>query len=139
LGTLTETRRQILDAGIKLLRHRVLDFVLYIFIAASLLMIILYFASSMPEQQTIGVRWIGLAAGTTITFGYTLADIEDAVRNWRFYAALILMLSMHTVAFVVVLQSTQDVGLLTMWVINLLEMPLIRGVLNRVIYYRSVE
>jgi hypothetical protein len=88
-------------------RSRVRDFVLYIAIGFAFVGVLIAVARSSVSHDAF-IRWGGLAFMTAILFGYFISNSGQFLREWKFWALTAILLSVHLVAFAVILTHVDE-------------------------------
>jgi hypothetical protein len=88
-------------------RSRVRDFVLYIAIGFAFVGVLIAVAPSSVSHDAF-IRWGGLAFMTAILFGYFISNSGQFLREWKFWALTAILLSVHLVAFAVILTHVDE-------------------------------
>ncbi len=104
--------------------RRVLDFAMYLVIAATIGFGVVWFAyNSEGKRNDVIARWGGLIVNTAIVYGYVVKESRPFWRAWGFWLAIISVLSLHLLLFVVVLQRVQHWSVLWFLLMYPVEIP----------------
>ena len=110
--------------------HVIRDYLLYVVIAAAVVIAIATTAIYVPKEHRIPVRWVALALITPITFGYPLRWFRRYWPNKLFWVSFFGLLIIHLAAYITLLRAVDKFGLLWFAIINSLEWGVICPVLG---------
>lgn len=105
-------------------RERIRDLALYVLIAVAVAIGIVWYAydSDGTGNQSIS-RWGGLIVNTAILYSYVLKESRPFWHAWGFWLALISVLSLHTVAFIIIFQHVEHWSVLWFLFMYPVEIP----------------
>jgi hypothetical protein len=90
----------------RLLRNRVIDYVLYIAIAFALVFFTMFVSSKWSHE--VFIRWGGLGFLTFCLFGFFVQESRKFLRIRRFWEITATLLALHLLIFAIVLTHVEE-------------------------------
>lgn len=114
------------------LSGKIRDYALYCLIGLVFVGLILLHAAYVPEKYYFGTKWVLLAAATCLTFAYPIRWFRRCWNSWRFWIALSCLLTIHLIAYIVILGRLRQFPLLAVALITGIEWKCIIAIIERV-------
>jgi hypothetical protein len=119
---------------------RIRDFALYVLIAIAIGIGIVWFAYTSNEGGSESIsRWGGLVLNTVILYGYVLKESRPFWHAWGFWLSFVSMLSLHSLAFIFILQHVEHWSVLWFLFIYPVEIPALAIISDWVVHLTGAK